>query len=766
MNKLRLITGVFHFIALGHPFLLAFLPIFSTKYYDMRSNLPLTLLLSLLLTFSCKKEYTETEVDFSTYELESGLTLQAIAAEPLIESPVAMNFDTNGNIWVLEMPGYMQTLEGINEDDPIGRILILLDEDGDGVADHTKVFLDSLKLARAFAHVYDGLLYAEPPKLLFTKINPDLTPGATVVVDSAYAVGGNVEHQPNGLLMNIDNWIYSAKDSKRYRLKNGLWEKEKTAFRGQWGITHDAVGRLFYNDNSNPLRGDYSLPNVVNQNPKRTPTKTVFKTIVKDRSVYPIKATAVNRGYINGVLHDDGKLKNFTSACSPLYFEGNKFPDEHQTNFFVCGPEVNLIKRNLVKNDGFTITGEQAYKGKEFLRSSDETFRPVNLTNGPDGALYVVDMHKGIIQHKTYLTSYLRKKYIDRGLDTISGMGRILRISNDSLPYRPIKLESLSSKRLVDSLFSKNIWIRTNAQQLLILRNDSSLIKPLENIVNKTNNEKAKIHSLYILEGMNQLQLSRISIDELAKFPNCTSHVLNLMAEKDFELPTKQIEVLRAANNKTIDFYLTYYLSKSFNSDKIMLLVDILKKHKEHPFFIEAFISGIHANENEFLELEISENIPKARNMTKFILDKKVNEKSDFVIREDGLTKGRVLYNNHCATCHGPDGRGLENLAPPLLNSEFVSNKERLIAIMLYGMHGPLSVDKKEYNFSNAMPGIGINKDLTDENIRDIGNFIRNAFTTSPQNISTKTIDSLRKIDRTYDKTFTQNELNEIFPTY
>ncbi|RNC91701.1 MAG: dehydrogenase [Allomuricauda sp.] len=727
----------------------------------MRSNLPLALLLILLLTFSCKKEYAETEIDLSTYELEPGLTLQAIAAEPLIESPVAMNFDAHGNIWVLEMPGYMQSLEGVNEEDPIGRILVLQDKDADGIADHTKVFLDSLKLARAFAHVYDGLLYAEPPNLLFTKINADFTPGATVVVDSAYAVGGNVEHQPNGLLMNIDNWIYNAKDSKRYRLKNGIWEKEKTTFRGQWGITHDAMGRLFYNDNSNQLRGDYSLPNVVNQNIKYRASKTVGQTIVKDQSVYPVQATAVNRGYIPGMLHEDGKLKNFTSACGPLYFEGNGLSSAYQSNFFVCGPEVNLIKRNLIYSDSLKVSGKQALTGKEFLRSSDEAFRPVNLFNGPDGALYVVDMHKGIIQHKTYLTSYLRNLYIEKGLDTVHGMGRILRISKDSLPYKPINLKTLSDQNLVDSLSSSNIWVRDKAQHLLITRNAATAVPELEAVLGKSNNEFAKIHALYTLEGLQKLNLSRIAVEDFTSYPKFVSHVLKLMAEDEHELSTSQLEKLMAVKHESLDFYLTYFLSKNFDVEKAAPLIEILKDGNE--MISEAFLSGIHKQETAFLDSKISQEIPTTRKVLDSLSTSKVILTENFAIGEDGLTRGRVLYNNNCATCHGPDGRGLENLAPPLLNSEFVSNKEHLVAIMLYGMHGPVSVGKKDYNFANAMPGIGVNETLTDKNIRDIGNFIRNAFTTSPQNITTKTIDSLRKIDRTYDKTFTQKELHEIF---
>ncbi len=129
------------------------------------------------------------------------------------------------------------------------------------------------------------------------------------------------------------------------------------------------------------------------------------------------------------------------------------------------------------------------------------------------------------------------------------------------------------------------------------------------------------------------------------------------------------------------------------------------------------------------------------------------------------MTKGRLLYNYNCATCHGPDGKGIENLAPPLLASELVSeNKERLVALMLHGLTGPLKIAGKDYNFSNAMPGIGSNEKLSNENIRDLGNFIRNAFTTSPQSITIQTVDSLRSSGRPFDKMYTQNELNEAFP--
>jgi len=133
-------------------------------------------------------------------------------------------------------------------------------------------------------------------------------------------------------------------------------------------------------------------------------------------------------------------------------------------------------------------------------------------------------------------------------------------------------------------------------------------------------------------------------------------------------------------------------------------------------------------------------------------------------IGKDGLTKGLVLYRNYCASCHGPDGKGLKNLAPPLLNAEYVSGSpEKLAALMVYGLGGPIEVNGIAYEFANSMPGIGNSKELSSEDIKDIGNYVRNAFTTSPQNLRTNMVDSIKGLARPLDKIYTVNELNETY---
>jgi hypothetical protein len=349
--------------------------------------------------------FEQPKFSLENYKVEEGFELKLIASESLLKAPVSMDFDNKGRMWVVEMIGYMPNLEGIGEEIPNGRISILEDVNKDGVIDRSKVFLNKLVLPRGLAHVYGGLLYVDGPKLWFVEINND-KPGKKTLVDPVYAEGGNVEHSSNGLMMNIDNWIYNANYNFRYQLKNGKWVKEPTSNRGQWGITKDNFGRLYYNNNSTQLQGDFVLPNKVIRNRYFKPTIAENQRLTNNK-VFPIHQTSVNRGYQKGVLDEKGMLVDVTAACGPLVYRGGAFPETYNQNAFVCVPEANLIKRNILTFKSTQTAANQAVEKTEFIASTDEGFRPVNLFNGPDGAMYIVDMHRGIIQHKAYISQYL-----------------------------------------------------------------------------------------------------------------------------------------------------------------------------------------------------------------------------------------------------------------------------------------------------------------------------------------------------------------------
>ena len=407
------------------------------------------------------------------------LHMELVAAEPLVQDPVAITFDAAGRLWVVEMLGFMQDIDGSGEEDPVGRVSVLFDDDGDGRMDRRTVFLDSLVMPRAVGLVDGGVLVAENIPLWFAEdLDGDFVADRKTLVDSTYGGSGMPEHSANGLWRGMDNWIYNAKSSYRYRRVAGEWIKDETEFRGQWGIAHDNAGRLVYNYNWSQLHADLVPPNSLDDNPNHTPGSGIDHGLTLDRTIFPIRSnTAVNRGYVPGTLDPDGRLLEFASACGPLIYRGDALPESYRGDAFICEPTANLIKQNDILEHGFMLEARAVYPDREFLASTDERFRPISLAPGPDGALYVVDMYKGIIQHGPYMTDYLREVTLERKLDQPIHMGRIWRITRkqraDSqaatqTPPHVVKLEKMSPEALVDQLDSPDGWTRDTAQRLLV----------------------------------------------------------------------------------------------------------------------------------------------------------------------------------------------------------------------------------------------------------------------------------------------------------
>src|SRR5690606_24448781 len=175
-------------------------------------------------------------------------------------------------------------------------------------------------------------------------------------------------------------------------------------------------------------------------------------------------------------------------------------------NAFVCEPSGNLIKRNVLVEDGLFVGARDPHPGKEFFASTDERFRPVHLAQGPDGALYVADMYRGLIQHIAYLTPYLREQTASRNLVFPIHRGRIWRI----VPKKwnrptPVKLSTLSSEQLLPYLSSNDGWYRDMAQRLLVERNDESVVEALRERAASGTNTLGRFHALWTLEGMGAL---------------------------------------------------------------------------------------------------------------------------------------------------------------------------------------------------------------------------------------------------------------------
>lgn len=723
----------------------------------------------------CTPSFEEPNVSLEGYKVEEGFELQVLASEPLLRAPVAMDFDDKGRMWVAEMSGFMNDIDGKGEDKPTGAIRILEDLDGDGVMDHSRVFLDSLVMPRALALVYGGLLYAEPPNLYFVDIENDI-PGKRTLVDSLYAPEGNPEYQPNGLVLNIDNWIYNAKLPYRYQLKNGKWLKEPTSVRGQWGITHDNFGRLYYNDNARQLLGDYVLPNRLVRNEFLEPKRGVNQLLTDDQRVYPLHAASVNRGYAPGVLDKDSLLKEVSAACGPVVYRGGTFPEGYEQNVFVCAPEGNLIKRNILTFHGDSISAEQAWQEKEFLASTDEGFRPVSLYNGPDGGLYVVDMHIGVIQHYAFLSPYLKKEALKKQLDTLTGYGRILRIKNkDTETVKMPDFENLSGTKLVKLLKSKNGWIRDRAQHYLIFKDKREAIPELEKLVLETNRPFAQIHGLYALKGLDALSFNLLESVAQQSNADVISQALVLLEDFVSKENTKKAQKLfqevLAKNDRSIDLYLATTVgiwAKASREYFAPLVYTLFDTYKNNPLVQEALLSGMGDTAKSLLAgLQANPNFKDSYLETSMTLsiDRKEQDNpnpifTNTAVTMDTRTKGAKLFRQICSACHGINGEGTDGVAPPLINSEYVANSpERLGLIILHGLSGPVHVNGKRYKFNQAMPGLNGNPNLSDKDISDVITYVTNAFSRTPHWVKPEKIKQLRDKKSENGGEYTEPEL-------
>ena len=706
--------------------------------------------------------------------LEDGFAVKLVAAEPLITAPVAMTFDREGRIWVLQMNDYMPDTLGTGEDKPSGKVVILSDKNGDGLMDERKIFLDSLVLPRAICLIEDGILVAEPPKLWYYKIDND-KPVKKTLVDASYAEGGNVEHQPNGLIRALDNWIYSAKSAKRYRKKGDKWLIEKTHFRGQWGISQDDYGRLFYNNNSENLLGDEFTPGLGATNANQKRVSGFNKKIVKDNKVYPARpTTGVNRGYMKGVLDDSLRLVNFTAACGPVIYNGNLFDKEYYGNAFVAEPSANLIKRNIVTNKGYIVEGQQAYSEKEFLASEDERFRPVSLYNGPDGALYVVDLYRGIIQHKTYLTPYLKNEIKQRELTKPLNCGRIYKIVPQNKNTEQVKMP-VDISGLLNLLNHLNGWMRNEAQQLLIDGKYKSAAPALRSYLKQADKPLQLIHSMWTLEGLGILQLNDVlpllQADQWAIRMQALSVIPSIISNKNYRqlLPVLQQMVNR---NDTLAAPYIAFLLNSFRplnaavSDD--LLLGLTKQYGSDVYVADAIISNLQNKEATFYKQALKTNpdtsIAVNKRLKKVIADiAAAKNNSNAKKLEKEFPRGAAIFQSVCQNCHGKDGNGIASLAPPLNNSEWVNgNKNRLIPIVLYGLTGPVKVDGKLYKapeINGDMPGIFENKEFSDADIAQLLNLIRNSWNNKGEKITEEDIKKTRNKHRGRMNPFSAEEL-------
>ena len=346
------------------------------------------------------------------------------------------------------------------------------------------------------------------------------------------------------------------------------------------------------------------------------------------------------------------------------------------------------------------LYADAIWKEREFLASTDERFRPVNASMGPDGCLYVVDFYRGVIQHKRYLTSYLRRQSAERQLDKPIGLGRIYRIVPEK--HQEVK----SPDGLVAGLSHPYLWWRLRSQKRIVEGDRQDLVGQIQKLAeNKRANPHGRVHAMWTLAGLGKLK------EEV---------VTQAIMEKDWFVSMTGLR-LAGESKGVADFF----------PDEFKILAEQVEVGKKVPATLASY-AGI-----------ISKSGYPSR-AVKTYKDKEADWVKKDKVLLSAYRKGRDQYAVSCGACHQADGNGLPNMAPTLAKSDWVTgDPNRLIGVAVHGLMGPIKVNGKEVkDIPPIMPAHGF---MNDDQLSSILTYVRNAWGNRSGTISKEDIADYRK---------------------
>ena len=470
----------------------------------------------------------------ATLAVAEGFTIEMIASEPLITSPVDMEIDEYGRMYVVEMHGYPLDKSGS------GNIVMLSDTNGDGIMDKRTLFKEGLILPTGILRWKKGFLVTDSPGIYYLEDSDG--DGKADIMDTVltgFALT-NPQHNLNNPVYGLDNWIYAAHEGvvksrdfvkefgdegteiyypakpgmvrlpqnasgKSVRFRPDHFQLEEMASRCQFGHTFNQWGHWFGSNNSNQGYQEMIAQRYLVRNPRLPPMDPVqnMSDHLDAPEVFPTTTNPDRQ-----IFTDMGTM---TSGSGLTAYLADDFPEPYHNATFIAEPVSNLVHVDILTDSGVSYKASRLFPNKEFFSSTDAWSRPVNMYVGPDGSLYILDYYRRVIESPEWMSEEaINAGNLYDGIDK----GRIFRITpvngKKAGWMKGLNLGDAPGDQLVKELANPNGWWRINAQRLLVDRADRNIVPALEEMASGSSAAMGRLHALWTLEGMNALQSSLI----------------------------------------------------------------------------------------------------------------------------------------------------------------------------------------------------------------------------------------------------------------
>ena len=660
------------------------------------------------------------EEQLKTFILQPGYRLELVLADPIIQEPTAIAFDGNGRMFVVEDRSYMLDLDMTGQLDPISRISLHVDTNNDGVYDKHTVFVDNLVFPRFVTPFGPNTILTKESNAQevwkYTDTNGDGVADKKELFDTGYGRLANIEGQEAFLTWTLDNWMYSTYNAFRARwTPHGVVKEPTGSNRGEWGVTQDNDGKMWFESGAPGVPVSFQFPIVYGN-------FTVPDELEPDFRIpwgAPVRVADMQGG-LNATRMPDGSLKGVTGSAGNDIYRGHRLPKDLVGDYLYGEPVGRIVRRiRAEKKEGLTFL-HNVYPNNEFIKSLDPLFRPVDITTAPDGTVYITDMYHGIIQVGNFAGpgTYLRARVQQYDLDKIIHKGRIWRLVYDGV--KPDRSDALRRDRvvprmnnetpaqLVAHLSHPNGWWRDTAQQLLVLKQDKSVVPALQLIVRSSKNLLARFHAMWTLEGLGSLK---------------PALVRQLMEDPE---PRMRIQAIRASETlyKAGDrSFASDYTRMAGDPDVDVVIQALLTMNRwKAPDAAATTKSTMAGNPARGLQVVGTTMLAAASAAS-------ARARAAFTPEQQAqLDRGGQIYNELCFACHGTDAMGTPKpelattMAPPLAGSPRVNgHRDYITKVVLHGLMGP--VDGKTY--TDMMVPMGT---FDDEWVAAVTSYVRHSF--------------------------------------